>query len=192
MIDTRKLTANSMRSIFLTVFILTIAFISVGQIRQKLSPMENPRITIKKKQRLLQIFDGEKLVESYKIVLGFASEGDKEIEGDGKTPTGTFYVFTKNPESRFHLSLGLSYPNAVAATRGLRENLISQTEHDQIMEAIAKKEMPPQKTALGGEIYIHGGGIKNDWTQGCVALDNEKMTEIFNLIPVGAEVVISE
>lgn len=154
--------------------------------------MENPRITIKKKQRLLQIFDGEKLVESYKIVLGFASEGDKRIEGDGKTPTGTFYVFTKNPESRFHLSLGLSYPNAVAAARGLREKLISQMEHDQIMEAIAKKEMPPQKTALGGEIYIHGGGIKNDWTQGCVALDNEKMTEIFNLIPIGAEVVISE
>lgn len=155
-------------------------------------PMQNPRIVIKKKQRLLQIFDGEKLIRKYKVVLGFAPRGDKEIEGDGKTPTGKFYVFTKNPTSKFHLSLGLSYPNAKAANRGLREKIISQAEYDAIMEAIEKREMPPQKTALGGEIYIHGGGIADDWTQGCVALDDEQMTEIYEAIPVGAEVLISE
>ncbi len=50
--------------------------------------------------------------------------------------------------------------------------------------------MPPQKTALGGEIYIHGGGIEKDWTKGCVALRNEEMKEIFDAIPVGAKVKI--
>ena len=179
-------------SLILTVLITTIALISVGQIRQTIPPMENPRLVIKKKQRLLRIFDGEKLIRKYKMVLGFAPRGDKEIEGDGKTPTGKFYVFTKNPESKFHLSLGLSYPNAEAAERGLREKIISQDEHDAIMQAIGKREMPPQKTALGGEIYIHGGGISDDWTQGCVALENEKMTEIYEAIPVGAEVEIIE
>ncbi len=181
-----------MRSSILTVLILTIALASVGQVKRNMPPMENPRLVIKKKQRLLQIFDGEKLIRKYKIVLGFAPRGDKEIEGDGKTPTGKFYVFTKNSESKFHLSLGLSYPNAEAAIRGLREKIISQEEYDAIIEAIAKREMPPQKTALGGEIYIHGGGIAEDWTQGCVALENEQMTEIYEAIPIGAEVLISE
>ncbi|MDQ2745655.1 MAG: L,D-transpeptidase family protein [Acidobacteriota bacterium] len=88
--------------------------------------MENPRILITKKQRRLQIYDGEKLVKEYEIALGFNAEGDKRIEGDGKTPEGKFYVFTKNAQSKFYLSLGLSYPNIEAATRGWREKIISR------------------------------------------------------------------
>lgn len=154
------------------------------------SKLENPHLVVKKKERLLQLFDGEKLIKSYEMVLGFSPEGDKEIEGDGKTPTGEFYVFTKNLESKFHLSLGLSYPNIEAATRGLKEDLISQAEHDAILQAIVEKRMPPQKTRLGGEIYIHGGGTAGDWTRGCVALGNEEMTELFNAVPIGAAVRI--
>lgn len=183
---------NLLKSIFLTVFVLTIALISFGQIRQSMPPMETPRIVIKKQKRLLQIFDGENLIKEYKIALGFAPRGDKQTEGDGKTPEGKFYVFTKNAESKFYLSLGLSYPNIEAAKRGLREKVISQEEHDAIINAIEQKQMPPQKTALGGEIYIHGGGIQNDWTEGCVALRNEEIQEIYEAIPVGAEVQISE
>jgi len=154
------------------------------------SKLENPRLVVRKKERLLQIFDGERLIKIYEMVLGFAPEGDKEIEGDGKTPTGEFYVFTKNPNSKFHLSLGLSYPNIDAATRGLRENLISLEEHDAIVKAVNDKQMPPQKTRLGGEIYIHGGGTRADWTEGCVALKNEEMIELFAAIPVGTPVRI--
>ncbi|MCY7377161.1 MAG: L,D-transpeptidase [Pyrinomonadaceae bacterium] len=177
-------------SSILTALVLTIALLSVGQSRQIMPTIENPRIVIEKKNRSLKIFDGERLIKKYKIALGLAAKGDKEIEGDGKTPEGKFYVFTKNAESKFYLSLGLSYPNVEAATRGLREKIISPEEHDAIVKAIAEKRMPPQKTALGGEIYIHGGGIETDWTQGCVALRNEDMQEIFEAIPVGAEVKI--
>ncbi len=157
---------------------------------QLLPEIENPRLVVKKSERKLEVFDGEKLIKTYKIVLGFAPEGDKEIEGDGKTPLGEFYVFTKNDRSRFYLSLGLSYPSIDDATRGLKENLISQAEHDAIVQAVGEKRMPPQNTKLGGEIYIHGGGTEKDWTWGCMALKNEEMKEIFDTIPVGAKVTI--
>jgi len=84
-----------------SLIVLTSAFLSSSQNHQPLPPMENPHIVIKKKKRLLQIFDGEKLVRKYKIVLGFAPFADKQIEGDGKTPEGTFYVFTKTSRADF-------------------------------------------------------------------------------------------
>lgn len=153
---------------------------------------ENVRIEIRKKARTLTLFDIEKPIKNYKMVLGFSPIGDKEIEGDGKTPEGRFYVFTKNPESKFHLSLGISYPSVDDAERGLKENLISKDEAESIVRAISEKGMPLQKTKLGGEIYIHGGGITNDWTDGCIALRNEEIAEVFKLVPVGAQVDIFE
>ena len=155
-----------------------------------LSNPKNPRIVINKKRRKLEIFDGDKLIKSYTIVLGFESVGGKQIEADGRTPEGEFYVFTKNPKSKFHLSLGLSYPAKEDAERGLKANLITQKEHDSILAALDKKEMPLQNTKLGGEIYIHGGGIAKDWTTGCIALKDEKITEIFEIIPIGTRVLI--
>ncbi len=156
----------------------------------QLPKIENPRLVIKKSERKLEIFDGEKLVKTYRIVLGFAPEGDKEQEGDGKTPLGEFYVFTKNDQSKFYLSLGVSYPSIDDAKRGLRENLISPAEHDAIVKAVNEKRMPPQNTKLGGEIYIHGGGTGKDWTWGCLALKDEEMKEIFEAIPIGAKITI--
>ncbi len=156
----------------------------------ELPKMENPRIVIKKGARKLEVFDDEKFVKSYKIVLGFTPLGDKQTEGDGRTPEGEFYIFTKNDKSKFFLSLGVSYPSIDDAKRGFQENLISTQERDAIVEAINDRQMPLQKTKLGGEIYIHGGGTNSDWTDGCVALKNEEIQEIFDAIPVGASVKI--
>ena len=152
--------------------------------------LNEPRLVISKSKRTLTVFDGDKRIKSYKMVLGFDPKVDKETEGDGRTPEGDFYVFTKNPESRFHLSLGVSYPGKEDAIRGLKQNLITKDEHDEIIAAIAEQRMPLQKTKLGGEIYIHGGGTASDWTDGCIALDNDQMTELFEAIPVGAKVTI--
>lgn len=175
-----------------SAFVLIAARFISGQNRRPLPPMNDPRLVIKKRKRLLQIFDGEKLVRAYKIALGFAPKHDKEIEGDGKTPEGDFYIFTKNAGSKFHRSLGLSYPNLEDATRGLKGKIISREEYEAIAQAIDRKQMPPQKTALGGEIYIHGGGTKTDWTQGCVALENKEIQEIFGAVPIGAKVEITK
>jgi murein L,D-transpeptidase YafK len=166
---------------------------TIGSMAQTISPplkINKPLIIVHKKTRTLELFDGEALVKTYTIVLGSQPIGDKEIEGDGKTPEGKFYVFTKNDKSKFYLSLGLSYPDTEDANRGLAAKLITKAEYDAIVEAIAKKEMPPQYTKLGGEIYIHGGGISSDWTLGCIALKNEDMKELFDVIPTGTVVEI--
>ena len=155
-----------------------------------LPKLENPRLVVKKKERKLEVFDGEKLIKTYKIGLGFAPEGDKEKEGDGKTPEGDFYVFTKNENSKFYLSLGVSYPSIDDAKRGLEQNLISKAEHDAIIEAIINQRTPLQNTNLGGEIYIHGSGSATDWTLGCVALSNSNMKELFDAVPVKTSVRI--
>jgi murein L,D-transpeptidase YafK len=152
--------------------------------------MKNPRIIVRKKQRLLKIYDGKRLVCKYKFALGFAPTGDKQTEGDGKTPEGDFYIFTKNDQSKFYLSLGVSYPNIEDAERGLKTKMISKTEYDQIVRAVKNKKMPLQNTKLGGEIYIHGGGTSKDWTWGCAALENEEIKEIFGAVSVGTSVKI--
>ena len=157
---------------------------------EPLPPMKYPHIVIKKKARELELFDGENSIKTYPIALGFAPVGDKEREGDGKTPEGEFYVHFKNGRSKFYLSIGISYPNAEAAKRGLAAKIITQAEHDAIIEAIKNKKTPPQKTRLGGEIFIHGGGSATDWTQGCAALGNADIKELFEAIPIGTKVKI--
>lgn len=186
------LNSFALKSVFVSLFLVGAIIFGLVQIEntKPLPQMENPRIVIKKEQRELQLFDGERLIKTYAVVLGFTPEGDKKEEGDGKTPEGEFFIFTKNDRSKFYLSLGVSYPNIEDAGRGLRENLISPEEHDAIIKTITEKQMPPQNTKLGGEIYIHGGGTLTDWTAGCVALKNEEMKELFDVIPLGTMVQI--
>jgi murein L,D-transpeptidase YafK len=158
---------------------------------EPLAPLKAPRIVITKHERNLDLFDGEELVRTYRVSLGFSPIGGKERQGDGKTPEGEFYIFTKNPESKFYLSLGISYPSAEDAERGLRDGMISRTEHAAIIDAVKKKKMPLQNTNLGGEIYLHGGGTGDgDWTQGCAALSNRDIKELFEAVPAGTAVVV--
>ena len=153
-------------------------------------PLASPRLLVRKAARRLVLYDGERAVRVYRVVLGFAPDGDKVRQGDGRTPEGDFYVCVKNDKSRFYLSLGLSYPNRPAAERGLRDRLITRRQHDRIVRAIDDRQRPPWDTALGGEIMIHGGGTANDWTHGCVALENEHIKELFDAVPMGAPVRI--
>lgn len=152
--------------------------------------LTSPRIVVKKSERRLFLYDGNKLVKTYRIGLGLSPKGDKVRQGDRRTPEGDFYIFTRNDKSAFYLSLGVSYPNATHADRGLRDGLISKSQHDAIMRALKLKKTPPQNTALGGDIYIHGNGASSDWTWGCMALENEEMRELFNAVTVGTPVTI--
>jgi len=150
------------------------------------------RIEIRKGERKLLLLSGEQLVKTFSVAFGSTPTGPKEAKGDGRTPEGDYFVCVKNPESKYHLSLGLSYPNVRDAERGLAAGWITQAEHDAIVEAIHNGRIPPQDTALGGEIYIHGGGTNGDWTQGCIGLADSDMTELFEMIPVGTLVSIEE
>ncbi|MCA1624308.1 MAG: L,D-transpeptidase family protein [Acidobacteria bacterium] len=183
-------------SLILVALVFTAAFGNFDlnpefpRLSEPLPRMKNPRLVVKKKDRRLELYDGEKLIKHYEIALGFAPEGEKEKQGDGKTPEGEFYIFTKNDKSKFYLSLGISYPNIEDAERGLKAKLITKAQRDEIVQAIQNKKTPLQNTALGGEIYIHGGGSVSDWTWGCVALKNEEIKELFDALQVGTIVKI--
>ena len=96
----------------------------------------------------------------------------------------------KNVRSQFFLSLGLSYPDEEDAERGLRDGLITRAQHRRIVSAVREGRCPPWNTPLGGEIFIHGGGVASDWTWGCVALENAAVRELFDAVPPGTSVVI--
>ncbi len=153
-------------------------------------------IVVHKSLRTLIVTTADGAERKYPVVLGKNSSVDKAVEGDHATPVGNFYVCAKNPRSKYFLSLCLSYPNAEDADRGLAAGIISKTEHTQIHEAIRAGKVPPQHTALGGEIYIHGhaldgGNLRDrDWTRGCIALDNSSMQVIYDLAVIGTPVHI--
>ena len=153
-------------------------------------PLTAPRIVVKKAERRLFLYDGNKLVRTYRIGLGLSPKGDKVRQGDRRTPEGDFYIFTRNDKSAFYRSLCVSYTNAPHAHRGLRDGLISKSQYDAIMRALKLKKTPPQNTGLGGDIYIHGHGAGSDWTWGCVALENDDIRELFNAATVGTPVTI--
>ena len=155
-----------------------------------LPELKNPQIVLRKRERKLFLYHGGGLIKSYRIALGFEPVGDKEHKGDGKTPEGEFYIAVKNPKSKYFLSLGLSYPTVKHAASGLAAGLISQTECEEIIKAHRENRLPNQKTRIGGEIYIHGGGTLWDWTEGCVALENRDVEEIFAALQIGTKVLI--
>lgn len=153
-------------------------------------PLVEPRIEVSKSKREMILYSGGTAVRVYRIGLGSNPKDDKRAQGDGCTPEGEFYVCSKNPRSSYYLSLGLSYPNEEDAERGLRDKLISKAQRDQIVRAVRNRSCPPWNTRLGGEVFIHGNGSSSDWTLGCVALDNEKMKELFGVISKGTPVKI--
>lgn len=152
--------------------------------------IDNPKVIVKKADRILQLWDGDTLRASYPIGLGWNPSGDKEREGDGKTPEGIYYVCTRNNFSRFYLSLGLSYPNIEDADQGLEAGLIDQSTYNQIEDAISREAQPPWNTALGGEIMIHGHGSHSDWTAGCIAVDDNIMDILWEHCRMGTKVII--
>ena len=153
-------------------------------------PLKDPRIIVTKSTRRLELISDGLVVRTYHIGLGLNPVDDKKQQGDRATPEGDFYIFTRNDKSAYYLSLGISYPNIEDADRGLRDGLISRAEHDAIVKAIKRKAKPPQNTALGGDIYIHGNGARSDWTWGCVALENADIKELYEAVSVGTPVTI--
>jgi murein L,D-transpeptidase YafK len=138
-------------------------------------PADN--VLIEKKDRRLTLIAKGQALKTYRIALGGNPNGPKERQGDNKTPEGTYIIDSRNRDSRYHLSLHISYPN----------------EKD-------KKRAKELGVSPGGDIMIHG--IKNgfswvgdlhtefDWTRGCIAVTDEEIAEIDKLVPDGTIVDI--
>ncbi len=186
-----------MTTILLNTILLSVLLASMVSIQTTESSF---RILIKKSERKLYLYETsggkERLRKTYQIALGNTPTGHKRQQGDGRTPEGEYYLTHKNPKSNFYLSLGVSYPNTSDADVGLKSGLITKSQHEAIATAIRAKAKPPQNTKLGGDIFIHGGGtgklmgLVKDWTLGCVALENEDIKELFDLLPVKTPVKI--
>lgn len=164
------------------------------------NPTSGIKIMIDKSDHTLSlVYNGAKL-KSYHVEIGGGGLADKEVEGDLKTPEGTFFVTNKKvmgPPDKYLGSrwLGVSYPNAEDADRGLTQGLIEKQTFDDIMSAFNNGENPPQDSALGGNIGIHGGSTEslgNDWTWGCVGLTNSDIEEFFDYIAVGTPIIIEK
>jgi len=150
------------------------------EVKNKVYPVQDgpaDRIVIEKKERRLTLFSKGRILRQYKIALGGNPDGPKEKQGDNKTPEGTYIIDSRNHDSRYHLSLHISYPN----------------EKD-------KKRAQELGVCPGGDIMIHG--IKNgfsqvgeshtqvDWTKGCIAVTDEEIEDIDKLVPNGTVVEI--
>lgn len=154
---------------------------------------KNYKIYVSKKKMKLTLFEDGKPINQWDCTIGANSaEGDKEREGDKRTPEGKFYICVKNEKSVCYLSLGLSYPSIDDAQRGVEQGLITEEQKKSIEEAIKNKQQPNWYTPLGGEIMIHGGYVKGQMTRGCVAVPNEVMDILWQYAQVGTEVEIGQ
>ncbi len=133
----------------------------------------------------LYLIDSGQVVFSYPIELGGNPYDDKTRVKDGCTPEGEFYV-DKAP-STFYKSFHIAYPSARVTEKGFESKLINKTKYDQIMEAIKDERMPDQYTKLGGLLKIHGWGSGvagnnggNNWTDGCIALKNKHIDQLYS------------
>lgn len=125
----------------------------------------------------------------FAVALGAHPAGDKEKRGDERTPEGAFRVTHQNPNSSFHLSLGLNYPTARHADAALARGTIDRATRDRIVAADRPGRMPVRDSALGGDIYVHGGGSDPAWwTDGCVAIRDREMDWLFTVAVAGTAV----
>ena len=134
-------------------------------------------IIIKKSERTLYAVKDDKVLKKYKIALGRNPIGHKKKEGDKKTPEGYYFVDGKNTKSNFYLSLHMSYPNYHDKKVALKNNL-DPGEH------IAIHGLPPINLLSQ---YLYNG---IDWTDGCIALNNDDMKELWNLTEEGTQILI--
>lgn len=136
------------------------------------------QIVVNKSRRELLLLHGESVLRSYRVALGRNPVGPKVRQGDGKTPEGAYVIDRRKPDSDYHLALHISYPSAA--------------ERDRAREA----GLDP-----GGDIMIHGlrngqghigrAHLGSDWTQGCIAVTDEEMDEIWDLVSDGTPIQIN-
>jgi hypothetical protein len=148
-------------------------------------------VVVTKHLRRMTLCRGATAVRSDCVALGLSPVLDKEREGDRRTPEGTFYIPRLIPNSQYYKAFLISYPDAADAARGLAAGLITQSEHNAIVAAQNARREPPQNTALGGLVEIHGSGAGADWTWGCVATENTVIDVLWAALGVGDTVVIN-
>lgn len=155
-----------------------------------------------KSKRVLLVKKGTRVERRFFISTGRGGSGGKSRRGDRKTPLGKYRIVDFNENSQFYYFMQLDYPSIKDAFWALKNRIISRRDFDRIVLAHRFHDIPPQQTALGGLIGIHGLGSMTaerlrihdslDWTQGCIALTNQEISELRHYVDLGTRVVITE
>jgi murein L,D-transpeptidase YafK len=163
---------RTIRAVIAIGLLLGLASCSTSKFRTYNGP-EVTRVVVNKADRKMHLLHHDKVLKSYNVDLGFDPAGHKQFEGDGRTPEGEYVIDRRNPNSQFHLSIGISYPNAEDVTRARMAGL-----------------------SPGGDIFIHGEskrglGAKRDWTFGCIAVTNREMEDIYAKVKTGTPILVN-
>ena len=163
-----------MRAVFQAIVMVAALAVLVACGGSKFQAYNGPAVTlieVHKADRKMYLLSGAQVLKVYNIKLGGNPVGDKQYEGDQKTPEGAYLITHRNPRSAYHLSLGISYPND--ADRA---------------EAKALGREP------GGDIFIHGannrGASRGNWTVGCIAVSDRQIEEIYAMVTPGTRINI--
>lgn len=156
----------------LLIVVVAIGFSGCSKFRSYNGP-EVTRVVVMKSERRMYLLHHNTVLKAYDVDLGFAPAGHKQFEGDGRTPEGRYTIDRRNPDSTYHLSIGISYPNR------------------QDREFASSMGM-----SVGGDIFIHGGPRIGrdpngpDWTAGCISVSNREMEDIYAMVRDGTPIDI--
>ncbi len=162
------------------VIALALLLAGCGSAPQAPTTSHVDRVVVKKSERKLQLMQGGQVVREYRVALGDAPVGHKFREGDERTPIGDYILDWRNPSSSYYRSIHVSYPN----------------DRDQMMARLLGYPSP------GGMIMIHGQPnhirsdrvraeyARRDWTDGCIAVQNQEMDEIWRMVRNGTPIKI--
>lgn len=160
--------------IFCSVLLMAGLFYSAGLPGEaSAAPAAADRVFVVKGRRMMLLMRDGDILKAYKIALGRQPSGRKLQAGDKRTPEGSYILDSRNPNSKFHLALHISYPNQA--------------------DVVHARKLGVQP---GGDIMIHGlseaGGLHRyqDWTDGCIAVTNPEIEEIWRLVPDGTPIEI--
>lgn len=159
---------------FLRIAIVLLAALTLSSCGSKFKTYNGPAVTlveVHKAEGKMFLLHGTQVLKDYDIHLGGNPIGPKQFEGDGKTPEGAYVISHRNPNSTYHLSLGISYPN------------------DADRAFATSQDMEP-----GGDIFIHGannsGSSRGNWTVGCIAVSNKEIEQIYAMVQPGTPIII--
>jgi murein L,D-transpeptidase YafK len=163
--------------------VLTLIFLGNTSFFRAVNSKSAFYIVIDKSDYELHVYDGEGWLVTYPIVFGNKDQGDKLVQGDRKTPEGTFTIINKKIHSKWCRYFALNFPTAGDVAKF---NMRKQ------------QGLIPVNARQGGDIGIHGTWPHEDyavdqfqnWTEGCISLKNEHVKQLYNMIPVGTKVTI--
>jgi len=142
------------------------------------------RFEVTKSRYRLDVYRGDQLLKTYPVALGGSPQGPKQAQGDSRTPEGIYALIPHHESPGFGTCFYICYPNESDADRGVAESLIGDDRRAEIIEALGRGSIPPHDTPLGGLILLHGrrhalpGQTATNWTDGCIAMQNEHLREL--------------